>query len=230
MRQHYGSWRGRRARNRVPTEPAPTGPVVRHVDWAEETAPTVVWAWHTPAFVSGRTEAARSAALRTSAALRVVHGLLLGQASPLYQQLVVNDARVLAFDSPTADAMFVDPSLFVAFAVLADGAEFDAVTGAVQGAIDNLANGEVDAEFMEAVKSNLRYRVPMETQTPIEVAELVARTMTVNGEIGLMDAFLGELEQVTVEDVARVAREMLGERRRVTVTLSQASRSSEEEQ
>lgn len=221
-REHYGRWRGRRARSRIQAEPEPTEGVRRHIDWPAPASPRMYAAWRTPAFVSGRTDAARAAALRDTAALRVVHGLLFSESAPLYQRLVVEDRSVIELGS-WAGAHSIDPHLFVATAVLAEGAEFDATLGALQGAIDALAEGEVDAERVEAVKSHVRYALLTDMQTPSDVADMAARYIAVGGSLDALDGYLAALAAVTPADVSRVAGELLTESRRFVVTLARGS-------
>ncbi len=219
VRAQYTGWRGRRDRPRVPTEPEPTAGRSVHIDWPAPSTPRLLVGWRTPSFVSGRRPADRAAALRTSAALRVVHGLAFSEPSPLYQRLVVDERRAIELGS-WADDRNVDPGLFVAHAILTEGQSADAVIGEMQAALDALGQGEVDAERLAAVKSHVRYAMLTELQTPSDVAELIAHTLAVSGELSTLDAYLAELAQVSAEDVARVAREYLGAGRRFAVTLS----------
>lgn len=219
VREHYGPWRGRRARSRVPTEPEPTEGGRRHIDWPAPASPRMFVAWRTPAFVSGRTEAARRRALRDTAALRVVHGLLFSESAPLHQRLVLEERSALSLSSWAGDQS-VDPHLLVSSAVLAEGTEFDTVIDAIQSSVDALAAGEVDAARVDAVKSHVRYALSMSMQTPSSVADVAARFVAVGGSLDALDGYLEALAAVTPEDVARVAGAYLNSERRFIVTLA----------
>ncbi|MBX3274270.1 MAG: insulinase family protein [Sandaracinaceae bacterium] len=219
VRARYGAWRGRRDSPRIPVEPEPTAGARRHLDWPAEAAPRLFVAWRQPAFVDGRTERARRASLRTSAALRVVHGLALGEPSPLYQRLVVNEQRAVELGSWDSE-ITRDPHLFITHATLRDAEPFDPIIDALQATMDALARGEVDAARLDAVKSHVRYGLLTELETPADVADLVARVIGAAGDLGALDQYLEELAAVSAADVARVAREYLTEARRFVVTLS----------
>lgn len=219
VRERYGSWRGRRDRPRIPSEPEPTEGGRRHIEWQAEAAPRLFVAWRTPAFVSGRRDRQRRAALRTTAALRVVHGLAFSEPSPLYQRVVVDEQRALEFGS-WADDVAVDPHLFVAHATLAEGQTFDPMIAQMQAALTALAGGEVDADRLDAVKSNVRYAMLSDLQTPADVADLAARFIAMSGGLEALELYLAELAAVSAEDVARVARDYLTESRRFVVTLA----------
>ncbi len=219
VRREYGSWRGHRAQPHIPTEPAPTEGAERHIDWPAEASPRIFMGYRTPGFVHGRRPAERQAALRDTAALQVVHGLAFSEPSPLYQRLVVNERSVLELGS-WAGELSRDPHLFVIQATLAEGQSFDDILGAIQGELDGLAEGHVDAARVDAVKSHIRYAMLTELQTPSAVADLIARTVAVGGSLESLDAYLAALAAVTPEDVTRVAREYLTPSRRFVVTLS----------
>jgi len=219
VRARYGRWRGRRAEPTIPTEPPPTDGAHRHIDWPAQAAPRMFVGWRTPGFVSGRREAQRRAALRTSAALRVVHGLAFSEPSPLYQRLVVQEQRAIELGS-WADEMNRDPHLFIAHATLRPDEDFDAVIAQMQQAVDALGAGEVDPERLAAVKSHVRYAMLSGLQTPSDYAQLAAEFISAGGSLDLLDPWLEELAAVTAEDVARVAREHLTEDRRYVITLA----------
>lgn len=220
VRQHYGRWRGRRDQPRIPVEPAPTQGATRHIDWPAAASPRLFAGYRTPAFMSGRSSREQLASLRDTAALQVVHGLAFSEPSPLYQRLVVDERSVLELGS-WANEHTRDPHLFIAHATLADGQSFDTILGAIQGELDRIAQGNVEPERVEAVKSHIRYALLSELETPSAVADLIARTLAVGGRLEVLDQLLAAVAAVTPEDVARVARQYLTADRRFVVTLAQ---------
>ncbi len=222
VRQHYGSWRGRRDQPRIPVEPEPTAGASRHIEWPAAASPRLFVGYRTPAFVAGRNARERQAALRDAAALEVVHGLAFSEPSPLYQRLVVNERSLLELGSWAGDHSR-DPHLFVVHATLADGQGFDGIVGAIEGELASIAAGRAAPARVEAVKSHLRYGLLSELETPSDVADLVARTLAVGGRLEMLEQYLAALAAVTPEDVARVASQYLTESRRFVVTLAPAA-------
>jgi zinc protease len=219
VRQHYGSWRGRRDQPAIPTEPEPTAGARRHIDWPAEAAPRVVLGYRVPSFVSGRNARAEEAALRTTAALQVVHGLAFSAPSPLYQRLVVSDRTLLELGS-WADEFSRDPGLFVVYATLAEGQQFDPILTTIADELARIGRGETPPERIESVKAHIRYSTWMELDTPSDAAELAARMIAAGGRVDSVERYLAAVAAVTPADVARVAREYLIDSRRFVVTLA----------
>ena len=219
-RRHYGRWRGRRARVRVPAAAEPT-PQSRHIPWDGATPAQMYVAYRAPSFDGGHARgASREAALRETAALEVVKGLAFAESSPLYQRLVVRDQSLLRLAADEG-SFTRDPGLFIATAVLAPPSrDFDAALEAIQGELERIAGGEVDAERFEAVRSNQRYRLLGSLQTPDDVANLLGRTIALSGTVAALDEYLEALAAVTPQDVSRAASTYLVPGRRSVVTLA----------
>jgi zinc protease len=221
VRQHYGSWRGRRDQPRIPVEPEPTAGVTRHIDWPAQAAPRIVMGYRIPAFTSGRSAQEQAASLRTTAALQVVHGLAFSEPSPLYQRTIVDERSLIELGS-WADDFSRDPHLFVVYATLAEGRTFDPILAEIQAELARIGAGETAPERIEAVKTHIRYSMLASLRTPSDAVELAARMIAVGGSLDTLDRYLAAVSAVTAEDVARAAREHLTENRRFVVTLSTA--------
>lgn len=225
--RHYGGWRGRRDRPRIPQEPAPTGGR-RDLPWAGSSAPRMMIGYRVPAFVREGRELAAS--VRESAALDVVHGLAFGSASPLYQRLVVNDRSLLELSS-WAGEHSRDPGLFVVQATLppreGTAAAFDAPLRAIQDELDAIGRGEASAERIAAVRDHLLYTVPMTLETPSSVAYFLAGQLAVAGTLDVTRRYFEALATITPEDVARAARTHLGAASRYVVTLREQTTASD---
>lgn len=66
-------------------------------------------------------------------------------------------------------------------------------------------------------------------QSPSDVADRLAQMIAVGGTYQTLDDYLSAVAAVTAEDVARVARQYLVERRRFIVTLASSPASTDEE-
>jgi zinc protease len=221
LSRHYGGWRGRRHRPRIPVEPAPTGGR-RDLPWAGASPPRMMIGWRVPAFVREGRERPRS--LVESAALDVVHGLAFHRASPLYQRLVVERRSVLELSS-WAGEHSRDPGLFVATATLPPGegpvapSAFDPVIAEIQDELDRIGRGEVAPERVAAVRDHLLYSVPMMLEAPASVAYFLASRLAVATGLEDVRAYYDALSAITPEQVAAAASAYLNEGRRYVVTL-----------
>src|SRR5690606_33815436 len=95
VREKYGNWRGRRDNPRIPREPEPRRGKVQHVEWQGSSPPRILMGWRTPAFETQSGRGPNRSGIRDTAALQVIHGLAFAESSPLYQQLVVNERKLL---------------------------------------------------------------------------------------------------------------------------------------
>jgi zinc protease len=238
VREAYGRWRGRRDQPRIPVEPEPTQGGARHLVWDAPTPPRVWMAYRGPSFDGGHARgAARATALRTTAALEIAKALAFAEPSPLYQRLVVEERKLLELASWTND-FTRDPGLFLVTSVLApsedrevapdvspesagSAADFAAVTDAIQSELARIAEGATPVERIEAVRSNLRYGMLTQVQTPSDVADLLANLAAAGGSVTALDEYLAALAAVTPEEIAAAARRYLVPERRFVVTLAE---------
>ena len=217
VNKHYALWSGKRDQPQVPVEPPMTAGVSRHLDWDGSSPPRMFLGYRGPAFCEGAGEL--PACLRDAAALEVVHGLLFTASSPLYQQLVVDEQRLLELSS-WQGSFTRDPGLFVVDAELKPDTSFDATAAAVQKTLDELAAGKVDAARVDAVRSNLTYKLTLNVETASEAADTLAQFIALTGRTETLPAYLQALTHVTPEEVVRVTRTYLNAQRRVLVTLA----------
>ncbi|MBX3248187.1 MAG: insulinase family protein [Myxococcales bacterium] len=226
VRERYGRWRGRRDQPRVQAEPEPTEGRSRHLPWDASTPPRAFLAYRTPSFDGGAARgAARAAAIREAAALELVKGLAFAEPSPLFQRLVVDERRLLEL-SAWERSFTRDPGLLVVTTVLAPGEgapDFEGITEAIQAELGRIAAGEIEPEQIEAVRSNLRYSLLTDVETPSDVADLLGNFAAAGGSIAALDEYLAALAAVTPGEVAAVARRYLTPTRRFRVTLAERS-------
>jgi zinc protease len=230
VKAHYAGWRGRRDQPAIPAEREPAEGAQKHLDWDGIASPQLLIGYRASAFEAssleahgaarepGAESAARRAALRETAALEVAHGLLFDRSSPLYQELVVEQQRLLDLSSWTEN-FSRDPGLFVVHAELSPRARFDEIQERVQAALDVLARG-ADAERVRAVRSHLAYGFSMNVETASDAADSFAQFLGVSGREQALADYLAALAQVSAADVAMVAGRYLGRSRRFSVTLA----------
>lgn len=229
VRAYYGSWTGTRDRPKVPKEPEPRAGARRDLVWDGTTPPRFVVGYRTPSFDGGATTGPKRArALKQTAAIEVLKGLLFSEPSPLYQRLVVEEQTLLRLSA--WGGFSVDPHLFVVDAIVKPGEEFDPALQAIQRAITEIANGRVDEERVAVVKSHNRYARIAEVETPDDVADLVGSFLAVSGTVDALPEYLAALAAVTKEDVVEVARAYFTEKRRFVVTVAPKSAAPAEQE
>ena len=145
---------------------------------------------------------------------------MFSESAPLYQRLVVEQQTLLSLRS--WEFRFQrDPGLFVVSATLKpEEADFDAVLGAIQAALNRIATGEIDAERINAVRSHTRYALLASLQTPADVADLIGGIIAAGGTLESLTEYLAALDAVTEADIASAAAAYLTESRRFAVSLA----------
>lgn len=210
--EKFGSWERRLDALDVPTEPEQTEARRQHVEWPGPAPRELFAAWKVPAFSVANVDAA---------ALDVAGRLIFGETSELYRRLVVEQQKLLGLDLwPAHDR---DPTLLVLDARLAESMTFDEAVDAFQEAVDAAAAGAVDEARVEEVKSHVRYALPMQLETPADVAGLLARFIAATGDPASVDAYVQRIGEVTVADVSRIAGTWLTAAHRSVVTLAPAA-------
>lgn len=210
VRRHYGSWSGQRDTPAIPAEPDPSAPARRDLVWSGTTPRRMMLGYRIPGF---------SVASPDSAAIEVVHALVFGQSADLYQRLVVREQKLIEMSSWTND-FHRDPYLAVAEMTLRETTSFDEIIDAISAEMARIGRGEIPASRIDEVRSHLRYQLSMSLETPGDVAQLLGQLVAATGELTALDEYVRRLETLTPEDVARVARTYLTDRRRTVVTMA----------
>lgn len=219
VKAQYGGWQGTRDKPPIPVEAEPSTGARRHLDWEGTASPQILVGYRARAFEDSGSQAERMAGLIETAALEVVHALMFDASSPLYQELVVREQKLLALGS-WASNWSVDPGLFVVNAELKQGTTFDEILARIQAALDDVAQGRVDPRRIEAVRSHLSYALTMHTETASDAADTLAQFLAVTNRVEGLADYLNALAQVTPEHVAQVTARYLTPARRFTVTLA----------
>lgn len=221
--ERYGGWQGKRDTPAIPTEQDPVAGAHKHLEWDGTASPQMLVGYRSTAFEGEGSEDERAARLTDTAALEVVHGLLFDASARLYQELVVDQQKLLSFGSWAANYSR-DPGLFVVSAELKPEVEFGAIVQRVQAAISEVAAGKTDPARIEGVRSHLAYALVMQVETASDAADMYAQFLAVSGRQDGFARYLAALKSVTPKDVARVAARYLTPARRFEITLAPKSR------
>jgi len=192
IEQQYGGWTSGYVAPKVPVEPAQTAQRRIDVAFEGETLPIVAMMWKGERFLPGD---------RTMVAGKLIGELALGETSPLYKKLVLEEQRleVLAgsFDSQR------DPGLWGAFAVVKEPADAGRIEAEIALAIAELGDHGVPKERLEAVRSRLKYTFLSSLESSGDVAGATARLIALMGDVEAVETFYRTLDAVTVDDVKR---------------------------
>jgi zinc protease len=101
-----------------------------------------------------------------------------------------------------------DPGLFSVFAYLAPEADHETVEAAIEEEIDRIQRDGVTTEELERARSQLRAQIAFDRDGPMKVASQLNEAIAA-GDWKLYTQYLDRLEQVTADDVQRVARRYL---------------------
>ncbi|MGH9749695.1 MAG: M16 family metallopeptidase [Candidatus Polarisedimenticolia bacterium] len=208
-KSRFGPWKRGTHRFEVPAEPPQKEEKRTHVDWDTPTQPYLVVGYHAPAF---------STTGREMPALDVVSQLLFAEAAPLYQRLVVEEQVVDLLFGGAEDHR--DPYLFTIMARVKDPAKMVYVEQTIAAALQALHDAPVEADRLVRVRSHLKYAYAGGLDTAGSVARGLAHYLALTGDPGAVNKVYALYDQVTPEDVRRVAKSVFVPANRTVVTLS----------
>ena len=209
VRQEYGDWKGKVVEPKILKEPAQTRERRADVKWNTETSPRFMVGYHTPA---------QDLAKRDSVAQAVLGQMLLGPASKLHQELVLEKGIVEDLSNWTFDHR--DPHLFQFLVTLKEEKDRDEAFRAVETAIAGFASGAVDEKLMNDVKSAVRYSILTSLETPEDVAGVIVSSTGTNGDPRALDKELAHLDAITAADISGFAKAHLQPTNRTVVHLT----------
>jgi len=103
-----------------------------------------------------------------------------------------------------------DPGLFSIFAYLAPDRDHEEVEAAIEAEVQRIKEEGVRAEELERARTQLRAQIAFDRDGPMQVAAQLNEAIAA-GDWKLYTQYLDRLENVTVDDVQRVARTYLTE-------------------
>ena len=210
--KYYGDWEQGHQPSQVAPEPPQKKAHEAHIDWPSPINPHLMIGYRSPAFSDSTVD---------TAALDIISQLLFAESAPLYQKLVVEEQWVDSIGGGYSDHR--DPYLFTVFGRIKSDDLVPKVQAAIAEHITELQQGAVDADRLERTKSNLRYSFAMDLDSPDSVAFTISNYLVLTGDPMSVNRVYSQYEQVTPEDIQRLAKEVFTETYRTTVTLSYPS-------
>jgi zinc protease len=132
--------------------------------------------------------------------------LSVGRSSRLYQALVETG---LASDAGTYASAMIEPGWYDVFATAAPGQSIEAIDEVVLQTIEELRQQGITPEELERAKTQLKTFFVLSSQDITSQANQLGYFEIVAGDYQYGDRYLAAIEQITAEDVQRVAQTYL---------------------
>ncbi|MBX5482045.1 MAG: insulinase family protein [Myxococcaceae bacterium] len=206
--KNYGDWKGHKADVKIPAEPSQGELCAATLPWEGPALPRLMLAWHTPA---ARLDT------RDAAIQEVLAAYLVGPTSELHKELVLD--RQLLESITSWYYPHRDPNLFTIDATLKDEKNREAALDRINKAIRDLVSNRVDGKRVEAIKSNARYGILMNLESPDDVAGQLAQFIGVYGDPMALEKHLQNIAMVKPQDLVQFARRYFIARNRTEISL-----------
>ncbi len=213
VRRHYGEWKRRDFTVEIPTEDEQLTERKADLTWPGPTLPIYMTAFKTPAFSTQNTD---------YAALDILGAYYFGETSELYQDLVVRRQVAQSLSFINADRR--DPNLFYIYARLKKTSDVATSATAIDSALNRARIEKISTDDLTAIKSRLKYAFAMSLDSPGRIALTLGNMVNLTGHAEEINDLYQRYEEVTADDVQRVARAYLDLPRRTTVTLKPAKK------
>jgi zinc protease len=207
--RYYSGWKSGYKAAAITPEPVQREERTGHVAWPSPSQPILVTAWHIPAFSDSSDD---------SATLDVIAQLLFAEASPLFQELVV-EKQWVDFVQGSADN-HRDPFLF---SVVARAKTLDLmpkVQQEIERSVAELKTKRIDPARLARTISHIRNAFALRLDTPGEVAVQVASVLALTGDVHSLDRTLEQYAKVTPDDIQRLAQRVFETSNETVVTLT----------
>jgi zinc protease len=209
VEQYWAGWEAGNSVTEIPAEPAPAGPVSEHIQWDSETQPWLLIGFRSPAFVPGE---------KDMPAMSLLSSIYFSDSSALYQKLVIVDQSVdqLSTDFPQNK----DPNLNLVFARLTDESHAANVEAAILETLAEARTTLVDSTKLDETKSRLRYSFAAELDNSASIGSALAGFVQHDRTPETINQMYQTYDELTAEDLRRLANEYFVDASRVTVSLS----------
>lgn len=135
--------------------------------------------------------------------------LSAGRTSVLYKRMVEEEQTALVVQAFNGFPGTKDESMFATFAVPNRGVSVDTLEATILEEIEQIKNGNIDADALDRARTNARASLIRSLDSNAGIAQNLAQTEAQQGDWRKVFTSLEELQQVTVDDLQRVASEYL---------------------
>ena len=195
VEKYWSQWQRGKQQAAVPVEPAPRGPVYKHVAWPTPTLPWVAVGFHAPAF---------SVKDKDQAALATLLSLSFGRTSPLYKRLVQNEQKVDQLFEMTPDR--VDPTLAVLGARVKNIDDAVYVRDAILATVARLRDTPVSEKDLADAKSAEKYGLIRSLDNTEQIAGTLASFVHFDRSYATINQYYRLIDTLTPADLQAAAR------------------------
>jgi zinc protease len=193
-KQYYGGWKRGGGSVSIPIEPPQNGPRSARLTWPVPTLATLVLAYHIPAADPRNSD---------TAALDVLAQLVFGETSPLYEELVLKEQKVVDLSGYAPPNR--DPGLFEILVRARKPEDLPVVRQRIARALAEAAKTPIEPTKLSAIKAHLRYEFAGKLDSADAVADAMGRAMTITGRPESLNELFDAYDRVTASDLNRVA-------------------------
>lgn len=210
---NYGSYKPSTTKKReITTEPKQLEDRSATVTHSKATQRALAKVWHIPNMLSP-----------DYPALSMVGRLLTSGKSAVLNQRLVDNAKVTSL---AAEAyMSKDLGTFELYAQLSEGESYEDVESIFHGAVAELAAGKVSDDQIQIVKNNMMKELYRSVTSPSSLAGRLGDGYIYANDLAFQIKVIGQIEQVTKDDIKRVITKYILDAKSTTVKLEPEKKS-----
>jgi len=209
-KKYYHDWKRGNYNVEIPLEPPQTEEKNISLPWKSRTLPMLMLGYHGPAFSDKE---------RDMPTLDVLSQLYFSESSPLFQKLVVEEQLVEFVEGSAQDQR--DPGMFTILTRIKDNANIEKVRDEIYTTLEEAKSTPVTLERLSNVKSHLKYSFAMRMSTADAIALTLGNYLQLTGDVESVNRVYQLYEQVSAEDIMRIAKKYFTKENRTVLTLTQ---------
>ncbi|MGI8787086.1 MAG: M16 family metallopeptidase [Pyrinomonadaceae bacterium] len=209
VKKYWSDWKPGDYKQTIPKEPAQTEARSKNIEWASQTLPLVMVAYHAPAF---------SEVEKDKAALDLLRAIAFGENSDLYQKLVLEEQKAV-FVGADADN-HVDPELFTVTAQVKDAKDLNYVRDEIIKTYKRYATELIPQKQLDETRSRQRYAFALGMDSNDAIAGTLAAFVSLRRSPDTIDKVFALYDSITPEDIKHFAAKYFTDTNQTVITLA----------
>jgi len=209
VKKYWSGWQHGSYKADIPAEPPQKEPRTAHIDWRSPTLPWIAIAYKGAAYSDTK---------KDQVTLDITSFLGFDSSSDLYKKLVIDEQKVDILYAYNPDR--VDPQLFTVMARVKKQEDVPYVRDQVLAKLKEFRDKPVDPKRLEAVKKHLRYSFALALDNSEAIAATLAPYVALRRTPETINKVYALYDEVTPEDVQRIAAKYFQKDARTIVTLT----------